>query len=234
MQLFAHRGVSTLYPENTLRAFAAALELPNVGIELDVYLHHDQLVVIHDRFVDPTTNGHGALEDLSTLQLSELDAGAGEKVPTLWQVLELCANRCLINIELKGHDTAPALLRLLARAQQELQLELSNILISSFHHPLLHWLQQQQPSLQLGMLIAHYPLELAASAARLGAASLHCDRSFIDKALVDDAHQRGLKVHVYTVNYQKDAIELAQMGVDGLFCNHPAQVQQWLVDDSLA
>jgi glycerophosphoryl diester phosphodiesterase len=234
MQLFAHRGVSTLHPENTLRAFAAALELPNVGIELDVYLHHDQLVVIHDRFVDRTTNGHGALEDFSVSQLAQLDAGAGEKIPSLWQVLQLCANRCLLNIELKGHDTGPALLRLLTRAQTELQLDLRYILVSSFHHPLLRWLRQQQPALQLGMLIAHYPLELAASAEQLGAVSLHCDRSFIDQALVQDAHQRGLQVHVYTVNYQKDALELAQMGVDGLFCNHPAQVRQWLVDASIA
>ncbi|HAT42209.1 MAG TPA: glycerophosphodiester phosphodiesterase [Rheinheimera sp.] len=234
MQLFAHRGVSTLYPENTLRAFAAALELPNVGIELDVYLHQDQLVVIHDRFVDRTTNGRGALEDFSVSQLAALDAGNGQKIPTLWQVLELCANRCLLNIELKGHDTGPALLRLLARAQHELQLDLRHILVSSFHHPLLRWLGLNQPSLQLGMLIAHYPLELAACAAALGVDSLHCDRSFVDQVLVDDAHQRGLKVHVYTVNYQKDAIELAQMGVDGLFCNHPAQVQQWLTDASLA
>lgn len=230
MQLFAHRGVSTLHPENTLRAFAAALELPNVGIELDVYLHGDQLIVIHDRFVNRTTNGQGAIEDLSPDQLFALDAGAGEQIPTLWQVLQLTANRCLLNIELKGHDTGPALLDLLQRAEKELQLDLCNILISSFHHPLLAWIRRQNSRLQLGMLIAHYPMDLAVQAKDLGAVSLHCDRSFVDKQLVEDAHQRRLKVYVYTVNYQKDAVELAAMGVDGMFCNHPKQIQQWLAE----
>lgn len=228
MLLFAHRGVSTLHPENTLRAFAAALTLPGVGIELDVYLHQGELIVIHDRFVDRTTNGSGAIDDYTTQQLMQLDAGKGEKIPTLWQVLCLVANRCVLNIELKGHDTGPALLALLAQAQRELHWSLDNILVSSFHHPLLYWLQQQQPTLRLAALIAHYPTDLAALTKGLAITALHCDRSFVDAALVRQAHQQGLKVNVYTVNYQKDARELQAMGVDGLFCNHPAQVAHWL------
>ena len=228
MLLFAHRGVSALHPENTLRSFAAALELPGIGIELDVYLHHNELIVIHDRFVNRTTDGRGAIEDFSRAELDALNAGNGEHVPTLWQVLQLVANRCVLNIELKGADAGPALLQLLERAVSELNWSLENILVSSFHHPLLAWLKQHHPSLSVGVLIAHYPIDLAKQAQELGAVSLHCDRSFIDQSLVDDAHARGLKVYVYTVNYQKDAVELAAMGVDGLFCNHPAEVQHWL------
>lgn len=228
MLLFAHRGVSAQHPENTLRSFAAALELGGVGIELDVYLHHDELIVIHDRFVDRTTDGQGAIEDFTKAELAALNAGDGEPVPTLWQVLELVSNRCMLNIELKGADTGPALLHLLERAVAELGWSLDNILVSSFHHPLLAWLKQHKPELSIGVLISHYPIDLALHAEKLEAYSLHCDRSFIDKLLVDDAHARGLKVHVYTVNYKKDALELAAMGVDGLFCNNPAEVQGWL------
>lgn len=228
MQIFAHRGISRFHPENTMRAFQAALALPQAGIELDVYLHQGELVVIHDRFVDRTTNGSGPLEQLSVGQRQALDAGDGEPVPTLWQVLQLVNSQCLLNIELKGHDTALALLALLDRASQELHYDLSKILVSSFHHPLLATLRQQQPSLKLGVLIAHYPLDVTQLLAPFLPCSLHVDRAFIDQKLVEQAHQSAAKVYVYTVDNPIEAHELQQMGVDGLFCNDPAAMMAHL------
>lgn len=228
MKIFAHRGVSGHFAENTLPAFAAALKTGCYGIELDVFLHHGELVVIHDRQVDRTTNGEGLLDDFTPSELFELDAGDGQPIPTLWQVLQLCANRLEINIELKGHDTAPALVTLLRRAQSELALRLDSVLVSSFHHPLLQQLKTLMPEIRIAVLIAHYPLDGVQLALQLGAVSLNCDRGFVDQALVKQAHQAGIDLYVYTVNQQRELLAFRDMGVDGVFCNFPAEALQWL------
>ncbi|MDZ7901463.1 MAG: glycerophosphodiester phosphodiesterase family protein [Rheinheimera sp.] len=230
MLIFAHRGVSGHFPENTLMAFQAALDAQCQAIELDVYALQNQLVVIHDRQLARTTNGEGNLEDHTLESLSALDAGRGESVPTLWQVLQLVANKVVLNIELKGADTAELLIALLAKAQQELQLDLATIVVSSFNHRLLQQLRKLHPTLALGVLIAHRPLDNAAIASQLDACCLNCDRGFVDAELINDAHQRGIKVYVYTVNDAREARELAKIGVDGIFCNYPQEAQNWFAD----
>ena len=230
MLIFAHRGVSGHFPENTLMAFQAALDAQCQAIELDVYALQNQLVVIHDRQLARTTNGEGNLEDHTLESLSALDAGRGESVPTLWQVLQLVANKVVLNIELKGADTAELLIALLAKAQQELKLDLSTIVVSSFNHRLLQQLRKLHPTLALGVLIAHRPLDNAAIASQLDACCLNCDRGFVDAELINDAHQRGIKVYVYTVNDAREARELAKIGVDGIFCNYPQEAQTWFAD----
>jgi glycerophosphoryl diester phosphodiesterase len=230
MLIFAHRGISGHFPENTLMAFSAAVEAGCQAIELDVYALENQLVVIHDRQLARTTNGKGNLEDHTLATLAALDAGRGECVPTLWQVLQLVANKVLLNIELKGADTAELLLALLIRAQLELQLDLTTIVVSSFNHQLLQQLRQRHPTLALGVLIAHRPIDNAAIATLLQANCLNCDRGFVDAELVADAHQRGVKVYVYTVNTAREARELAGIGVDGIFCNYPVEARTWLSD----
>ncbi len=232
MKIFAHRGVSGHYPENTLQAFAAALETGCQGIELDVFLHCGELVVIHDRQVDRTTNGKGYLEDFSVEARQQLDAGNGESIPTLWQVLQLCANKLEINIELKGHDTAAPVVALLQQAQQQLGLRLDTILLSSFHHPLLQQLKSLNPALRLAVLIGHYPTDGVEIATRLGAVALNCDRGFVDAALVQAAHQAELKLYVYTVNQRRELLALRDIGVDGVFCNYPKEALQWLQHQS--
>ncbi len=228
MKIFAHRGASGHYPENTLQAFTAALNSGCDGIELDVFLHAGELVVIHDRQVDRTTNGRGYLEDFSVEARQQLDAGNGESIPTLWQVLQLCANKLEINIELKGHDTAAPVVALLQQAQLQLGLRLETILLSSFHHPLLQQLKSLNPALRLAVLIGHYPTDGVDVATRLGAAALNCDRGFVDAALVQTAHEAELKLYVYTVNQRRELLALRDIGVDGVFCNYPKEALQWL------
>lgn len=230
MLIFAHRGVSGHFPENTLMAFQAALDAGCQAIELDVYALQNQLVVIHDRQLARTTNGKGNLEDHTLESLSALDAGHGESVPTLWQVLQLVANKVLLNIELKGADTAELLIALLKKAQQELQLDLSTVVVSSFNHRVLQQLRKLHATLALGVLIAHRPFDNAAIASLLDACCLNCDRGFVDAELVADAHKRGVKVYVYTVNEAREANELAKIGVDGIFCNYPAEAANWFRD----
>lgn len=227
MQIIAHRGASGSYPENTLLAIEQALMAKADGIEIDVFCVENELVVIHDEDVSRTTNGKGLLQNFTLKQLQQLDAGAGEQVPTLWQVLQQVNNQTLLNIELKGADTAEPLVQLLKKAETELGTEPDKLLISSFNHHLLKQIKKLRPDLKLGALTASLPLDYAAFAAELEAWSVNCDKGFINKAMVQDAHQRGLKVLVYTVNDAVTAARMRQLGVDGIFCNFPLEAKSW-------
>lgn len=227
MQIIAHRGASGFYPENTLLAIEQALLAKADGIEIDVFCVENQLVVIHDENVSRTTNGTGLLRDFTLTQLQQLDAGSGQQVPTLWQVLQLVNNQTLLNIELKGADTAEPLLELLRKAETELSTDPDKLLISSFNHHLLKQIQNHRPELKLGALTASLPLDYAAFASELGAWSVNCDKGFINRQMVQDAHQRGLQVLVYTVNDEVTAAQMQQLGVDGIFCNYPLEARSW-------
>jgi len=227
MQIIAHRGASGSYPENTLLAIEQALLAKVDGIEIDVFCVENELVVIHDEDVSRTTNGKGLLQDFTFRQLQQLDAGLGQQVPTLWQVLQLVNNQTLLNIELKGADTAEPLFELLKKAETELGTEPDKLLISSFNHHLLKQIKKQRPDLKIGALTASLPLDYAAFATELGAWSVNCDRGFINLQMVEDAHRRGLQVLVYTVNDAVTAKKMQQLGVDGIFCNYPREAKSW-------
>ena len=111
MELFAHRGYSAKYPENTMISFRSAVKYPVDGIELDVHMTKDgHIVVIHDEKVNRTTNGKGYVKDMTLEEIKELDAGSkfnplfkGEKIPLLEEVMQLIEGTNLkLNIELKS------------------------------------------------------------------------------------------------------------------------------------
>lgn len=231
MQIIAHRGASGEYPENTLLAIEQAITQGADAIEIDVFAVQGELIVIHDHHLARTTNGTGSIYQYSVEQLLQLDAGRGERIPTLWQVLQLLQNgRLWLNIELKGEDTVAPLLALLDKAQQELQFDSQRLLISSFNHHLLAALRLARPELKLGALTACLPLDYSAFAQQLQAYSVNCDVSFINQAFVTDAKARGLKVYVYTVDQPDDITRLQQYGVDGIFSNFPARSRQRLAE----
>lgn len=221
MQIIAHRGASGLAPENTLKAIRLALTLGAGAIEIDVQLADGELWVFHDRRLERCTDGSGVLTAQSRAYLASLDAGEGEGIPTLWQVMETIAGQAELHIELKGSQTADEVARLTRRAEAELGFTPTQWVVSSFHHPELARFAALRPDIRLGALTSTIPLTLAKFAAELGAWSLNCDVDFVDQALVQDAHDRGLKVLVYTVDEPADQAMLAAIGVDGIFTNRP-------------
>ena len=229
MQIIAHRGASGDYPENTLLAIEQAVLQGADAIEIDVFAVDGELIVIHDHHLNRTTNGSGSIYQHSLAQLQQLDAGRGQRIPTLWQVLQLLAPTPLwLNIELKGANTVAPLLPLLERAECELQFDVTRILLSSFNHHLLAELNRQSSALKLGALTASLAIDYAAFAQQLNAYSVNCDVSFVNQSLVDDAKARGLKVYVYTVDHADDISRLAAYGVDGIFSNYPARSRKLL------
>lgn len=227
MLIFAHRGASGYAPENTLKAMELALSMGAEAIELDVHCVESKLVVFHDRHLAGKSNGKGLIHRQTLASLSNVTV-RGEAIPTLWQVLELVRGRCIVNIELKGVGTAAPLVKLYPRILCELGFTSAQLIISSFHHPMLAEFKAQLPEARVAPLLGSLPLDGAMIATRLDAYSLHLDVSFISQQIVDDAHRRGVLVYVYTVDDADDLRALRAMGVDGAFSNFPDQAKDAL------
>ncbi len=231
-QIFAHRGAREAAPENTLPAFARALEMGVDGIELDVHLSKDgQLVVIHDFTVDKTTNGHGPVGNFSAAELAQLDAGshfstdfAGVGVPTLEQVFDLVGNCCRINVEIKSEDYSGGnqVEPLVASIQRRNLYD--QVLVSSFNPITLIKLRWFDPKVQLGLLYFE-PLSpwlrQAWHSSILHPEALHPWYKLVDATLVADARQRGCSINTWTVNDVAAAKDLASLGVDVIMSDVP-------------
>lgn len=228
MQIFAHRGASADAPENTLLAMQKALEQHADGIEIDVHQVGQQLVVIHDRWVQRTTNGQGQLANLSFEQVRSFDAGQGLQVPTLWEVMLLISGKCSLNIEVKSLEDIELLINTIGKAETELGFSLDQFIVSSFDHHLLSKIKERRPDIQIGALTASKPIGYAAFAAELGAFSVNVDMAFLDEAFVQDAHQRDLKIYVYTVDEHEDLNMLYIWQVDGVFSNRPGLAKAYI------
>ena len=225
MLIFAHRGASGVEPENTLRSIRTALAAEVDGIEIDIHEVDGQLFVIHDRWLHRTTSGHGQIFNYDYQYLRSLDAGAGEVIPTLDEVLKLIAGKCTINIELKAVKNLSLLFFCIDEAIKTTALLCNDVLFSSFNHRLLHSIHQQRSDFAIGALTACYPLEYAKFAEQLNAYSVHLDVDFISENFVADAHKRGLKVFVYTVDELEDIKAMRELGVDGIFSNYPTKAK---------
>jgi glycerophosphoryl diester phosphodiesterase len=225
MLIFAHRGASFDAPENTLLAIDKALDQLADGIEIDVHQLGDELVVIHDRWVSRTTNGNRLMSDYTLAELQTLDAGQKQFVPTLWQVLQRVQGQCLMNIELKGVQDLSLVKNCITKAVEQLNFTTEQFIVSSFDHHLLAAFKKVVPDIKIGALTGSIPLNYAQFAEQLAAYSVNADISFINQAFVMDAHNRGLKMFVYTVDEPADLHRLQAWGVDGVFSNGPAKAR---------
>jgi glycerophosphoryl diester phosphodiesterase len=216
-------------PENTLASIRKALELGVPCVEIDVYFVDDQLIVFHDSRLERTTNGTGYLLDQNFSDLRSLDAGDGEKIPTLKEVFEAVHLQAGINIELKGPNTARRVVEFVFK-MREMGWSDDLILISSFDHRELARIRQLDPRIKVGAMMVGLPVNDSAFAESLGAYSVHLSLDFIDRRFVDDAHSRGLRVFVFTVNHPEDIIKMGELGVDGVFTNYPERVLKYKND----
>lgn len=225
MLIFAHRGASAIEPENTLKSIQSAIDVDVYGIEIDIYEVNNKLVVIHDRWLERTTSGSGLVTQHSFDSLRQLDAGNGQKIPTLDEVFAIIPSHCVLNIELKGISDIELLLRSIDQAVLIYGIDIKQLLLSSFNHQLLYKIARQRPELAIGALTASLPLDYAKFATVLNAYSVHISIDAISPCFVNDAHQRGLKVYVYTVDKFEDISMLEKLGVDGIFANNPKQAK---------
>ncbi|MCR4924786.1 MAG: metallophosphoesterase [Clostridiales bacterium] len=246
VKIWAHRGSSARHPENTLEAFKAAAKLPIAGIELDIQLTKDgEIVVIHDETVDRTTNGTGAVKDWTLKDLKKLKIksasknpfkkSAGERIPTMREVLELLKPYCkknglLINIELKNSRVRyEGMEEKILSLVKEYGLE-ESVVYSTFNQDSLELLKKLDPSVKTGVLNGSEQV-CVDFAARAPVDALHPYVGRLDAAL--DAMQSGLPVRAwggaesfFPKKFEceiKDLKRLADAGVTDFITNIPEE-----------
>ncbi|MGV8078938.1 MAG: glycerophosphodiester phosphodiesterase [Syntrophales bacterium] len=218
---FAHRGASAQAPENTLVAIEQALVLGADGVEVDVYLVEGELVVIHDPRLERTTNGRGRVMASSLAYLRSLDAGQGQRIPFLHEVLDLVDRRAAVNVELKGPGTAAPAVALVERYVRDRGWSHWEVLLSSFRHRELAVARQKASRIPRGLLTRSPILPSERLLAELAPFSIHNRLDRVSSRFVEGAHRRGLKVFVYTANREEDFRAMDAMGVDGVFTDFP-------------
>jgi glycerophosphoryl diester phosphodiesterase len=225
LQIVGHRGAPAYEPENTLRSFRRALDMGVSALELDVQLTRDgRLAVIHDETVDRTTDGHGRVRDFTLAELQRLDAGLGERVPALEEVVNLVKGRAHLLVELKQPDAAlPAL-----RFSQEHQL-FESVYLISFWHPAIKALKEQEPRLHTGALLVGCPADPAGLARAARADALVLQYAYVTKELVDAAHAQNIKVFVWNIDAANTLKPYLTMNLDGIGSNRPDVLIEYIL-----
>ena len=232
MKVFAHRGASGNYPENTQIAIESALSVGVDGIEVDLQSCLDDYVIIHDTWLDRTTSGQGKVNKTPLAEIQGYDAGQGQRVPGLQDMIDWIGNKTLLNLELKHTFSLDKLVATLEHNVQQGLLQREQLIVSSFDHHQLVWLKQHLPWVKIGALTSSIPLNYAEFAQRLHAYSLHLDKNFVNHEFVADAKQRGLEVYAYTVDKKEDILDMRALGVDGIFTNYPCNTKMILANDA--
>jgi len=228
--IFAHRGETTRYPENTLEAFSAAVEMGADGIELDVQLSKDgEIVVAHDSCLERVSDGTGHVNDHTLKELKSLDfsktlPGKVCRIPTLSEVFSLVRPSALsINVELKNTERLyPELPQKLLALAKEYEME-ERVIYSSFNHYSLMHIKKLNPAAKIGLLYEFGMIDPWVYANYVKADAIH-PHYYVIAALPETlkhCHDNGLMVNVWTVD-DPDAIKfMLKCGVDTIITDKP-------------
>lgn len=220
--IIGHRGAAGLFAENTLAGFARAVELGVDGVELDVRMAGSEIVVIHDERVDRTTNGAGLVSELGFAELRRLDAGDGQAIPTLTEVLDILPRHVMVDIELKGSGTALPVAGIVGDlAVDRKTRDLPSLLVSSFDHDELRRFRDACPEVPCAPLAGRWSDSLESVVRALDAWSVNLSRRAATGAHVRAVRSWGRRCLVYTVNDPETAQALSAIGVAGVFTDYP-------------
>jgi glycerophosphoryl diester phosphodiesterase len=216
MIIMGHRGAAALAPENTLLSIAMAMEIGVDAVEIDVHLSKDkEIVVIHDATLDRTTNGTGAVSSHTLEEMKRLDAGKGQTIPTLQEVMDFIHGKVKLVIELKDEGTEGPVVELIQRNRL-----MENVYVISFWHRLVRTVKDIEGRIKTGVLFVGCPVD-ASIAAHVSADALVMKYTFVDKRFVDMAHGEGLTVFIWNIDDPHLVKPYADTGVDGMGSNDP-------------
>lgn len=236
--LIGHRGLAGIAPENTLLGFKTAKEHGINWVEFDIFrCHSGEWVVFHDDDLERTSNGQGAIQELSLEELKKLDVGSwfdkhnprfqDLKIPLLSETLTYLQQIQLhANIELKGHyhNVKESIQQFLQDVEQHWPKHLPPPLISSFDISLLLELKKMSSSLPIGLIIEEWQADSLRIVHQEGFSSLICDYQNLEISHVTQANQLGIPLLAYTVNDRDDIQHLFEIGVNAVFTDYPIQV----------
>jgi len=230
-RVIAHRGFSSQAPENTLIAIEQAISVGADMIEVDVTVTADgHVICLHDKTLDRTTDGHGLPADFTLEEIRQLDAGswfapefAGEKIPTLTEVLDAIKGRILINIEIKPEAVEFGVVSKVAALINEHEM-LDSVVVSSFSPEALRLMKITDPAVITATLFnkelhtGRDPLEIIME---VGSRGFNISGKRLTVEMVERCHRNEIPVAVYTVNDAAEMRRLMELGVDAVFTDHP-------------
>jgi glycerophosphoryl diester phosphodiesterase len=229
----AHRGASGNYPENTLIAFQKALEIGVDEIELDLYLtKDDRLIIMHDSTVDRTTDGTGAISELTLAEIKALDAGGvfgeqfrGERVPTWEEALELVQGKVGLNVHLKeGGNPDGHYERKVAKALIDFHMVEDSILTCS--DASVGIFADIDSRIECRIFRANRtPEEYIRKSVEMGLRTMQPGRDITTRDFIQKAHAAGRIVHVFYADTPEDMCAYIEIGVDGILTNYPERLK---------
>ena len=215
-----HRGAAGHAPENTLAAVQKGIALGVDFVEIDVRRTADgALVALHDSTVNRTTNGKGRVDALSLRKLRAFDAGQGERIPTVEEVLTSAAGHAGLMLELKVAGVA----HLTVQAVHKVDFS-SPVIYASFLHDELAQVRAVEPDAALMVLFGRLPRAPVAYAMAYQPAYVGLRHDRANRRLVDAFHNDNVLVWVYTANSLTDIRRALSFGVDGVISNFPDRI----------
>ncbi|WP_338083493.1 glycerophosphodiester phosphodiesterase [Fictibacillus nanhaiensis] len=237
VQTVAHRGASGYAPENTMAAFQKGVDMKADYIEIDVQQTKDgELVVIHDVTLDRTTNGTGYVKNHTLEEIRQLDAGsyfspefAGEKVPTLEEVLDEFRGKTGILIELKATYHYPGIEEKVAEALKERNMHKPNndkIIVQSFQFESMKKMDKLLPNVPVGLLVY---LATDLTEAKLEEFSAYAEyinpsKSLVTSSVVEKVHEQDMGIMAWTVRKPEEVQPLLDAEVDAIITDYPDYV----------
>lgn len=231
MLTIGHRGARGYIAENTLESIQKALDLNVDGIEIDVFrCASGEIVVFHDKKLQRLTGHNGLIEETTFEELKNMLVAGRYRIPTLQQVLEKIGGKILLNVELKGENTAIPTATILKQYLSDSQSDIKKLIVSSKNWKELTLFKNQNTNIPIGVL-SHYNIFLEKGVdaiiekgKELSALAIHPKFSILHKKAIDKMHSAGFLIYSWTINSPKDIQRAIRLGVDGIITDFPDRV----------
>ncbi len=223
-KIIAHRGASSICPENTIAAFTKAIEVGVKFIEVDIrFSKEDSIMVIHDETLDRTTNGSGNVKQFNYQQLKELSAGyskkfdsdfINEKIPTLFEVLTLAKGKVNVCIDIKNSSEIPVI-----ELVEKMDIK-NNVYFMSYNVEKLKRIKTSDSQIKTILLkntLTTVDLEIAKEIGAFGVSGAYIS----PVSLANKAHDKGLEFWIGIVSDPAKAESLFKHNVDAIITDYP-------------
>ncbi|MFC1715709.1 glycerophosphodiester phosphodiesterase [Candidatus Poribacteria bacterium] len=216
-QIIGHRGARGLEPENTMRSFQKGLELNVDYIECDVHMTKDNhIVLMHDHTVDRTTDGNGPVNSFTFDEIRRLDAGKGERIPTLQELLDLARGKVKLHIELKDETATEATVGMVEENGMERE-----VFLTSGNTETLRRVRELNASIPTEHIFGNPPEDAIERALSVGAKRISCHISHLTSELVQKAHESNIEVIAWPPNTVEEAKKAMECNVDLICTDRP-------------
>lgn len=220
-----HRGAKGYFPENTLISFKHALDLNVEGVELDVHLTADNVVVvIHDETTNRTTDTKRIVSEMTLSEIQKCKINNEFNIPTLAEVLNLISKNCIVNIELKGNNTENEVAKIINHYVTKENWSYNHFLVSSFNWNAIQKIHAIDNQIPLGIL-TDTDLSLAIDFARfIKAKTIIPYFHLLTKENVAMMQSLGFDVYTWTVNEIEDVNRIKTFNINGIISDYPDRI----------